>query len=102
MTTALFIGRFQPFHKAHLQDIKAILKECDEVIIAIGSSQHSDTKDNPFSVAERIEMIDKTIRILNGAIGRITSMHGDSVGYMNLKIHDLNILRAKLIKEAKE
>lgn len=61
MTTALFIGRFQPFHKAHLQDIKNILKECSEVIIAIGSSQHSNTKDNPFSVEERIEIIEDVL-----------------------------------------
>lgn len=61
MTTALFIGRFQPFHKAHLQDIKNILKECDEVIIAIGSSQYSGTEDNPFSTEERIEMIEDVL-----------------------------------------
>lgn len=61
MTTALFIGRFQPFHKAHLQDIKNILKECDELIIAIGSSQYSGTEDNPFSTEERIEMIEDVL-----------------------------------------
>lgn len=61
MATALFIGRFQPFHKAHLQDIKNILKECDEVIIAIGSSQDSNTKENPFSAEERIEMVENIL-----------------------------------------
>ena len=39
MKRALFIGRFQPFHKAHLSDVKLALKECDKIIIAIGSSQ---------------------------------------------------------------
>ncbi len=57
MTRALFIGRFQPFHKAHLIDIKKILKECDEVIIAIGSSQEKNTLENPFSYNERKQMI---------------------------------------------
>ncbi len=61
MATALFIGRFQPFHKAHLKDIKNILKKCDDVVIAIGSSQHSDTKDNPFSAEERIEMVEDVL-----------------------------------------
>lgn len=61
MTTALFIGRFQPFHKAHLQDIKNILKECNDIVIAIGSSQYSGTKDNPFSAEERIEMIEDAL-----------------------------------------
>lgn len=61
MKTALFIGRFQPFHKAHLKDIKRILKQVDEVIIAIGSSQYSHTKENPFTVEERIRMIEDTL-----------------------------------------
>lgn len=61
MTTGLFIGRFQPFHNAHLQDIKDALKEVDELIIAIGSSQFSHTEENPFSVEERIEMIEDTL-----------------------------------------
>ena len=61
MTTGLFIGRFQPFHKGHLQDIKDAIKEVDELIIAIGSSQFSHTEENPFSVEERIEMIEDTL-----------------------------------------
>jgi len=61
MTRALFIGRFQPFHNAHLIDVKKILKECDEVIIAIGSSQEKNTLENPFSYNERKNMI---VRIL--------------------------------------
>ncbi|MBU0628540.1 MAG: nicotinamide-nucleotide adenylyltransferase [Nanoarchaeota archaeon] len=59
---ALFIGRFQPFHKAHLSDIKLALKECSKVIIAIGSSQESGTKDNPFTYEERKEMIYNTLK----------------------------------------
>jgi len=78
MTTALFIGRFQPFHKAHLEDIKAILKECDEVIIAIGSSQHSGTEDNPFSVEERIEMIENVL--ISEDIGNYTLFPVPDVG----------------------
>ena len=62
MKTALFIGRFQPFHQAHLSDIKLALKECYKVIIAIGSSQESGTKENPFSYEERKEMIEKTLK----------------------------------------
>src|SRR3989338_2105632 len=57
MKRALFIGRFQPFHNAHLADIKKILKESDEVIIAIGSSQEKNTLENPFSYNERKRMI---------------------------------------------
>ena len=59
---ALFIGRFQPFHNAHLVDIKNILKESDEIIIAIGSSQKKNTLENPFSYNERKQMIVETLK----------------------------------------
>lgn len=62
MKTGLFIGRFQPFHKGHLEAVKRILKEVDKVIIGIGSSQYSRTKENPFTAEERKEMIDRTLK----------------------------------------
>ena len=62
MHRALFIGRFQPFHNAHLIDIKKVLEEVDEVIIAIGSSQEKKTLDNPFSYKERRQMIVNTLK----------------------------------------
>ena len=58
MKRGLFIGRFQPFHLGHLEDIKNAVKEVDELIIGIGSSNEEHTKENPFTVEERIEMID--------------------------------------------
>jgi len=48
MTTGLIIGRFQPFHKGHLHAIEHALKEVDELIIAVGSSQYVNTEDNPW------------------------------------------------------
>ena len=62
MKRALFIGRFQPFHDAHLLDIKKIIKEADEVLIAIGSSQEKNTLENPFSYDERKKMISDVMR----------------------------------------
>jgi nicotinamide-nucleotide adenylyltransferase len=62
---ALFIGRFQPFHKGHLKAIRYILKRYDEIIIGIGSSQYSHTVDNPFTSDERIEMIKVTLNSKN-------------------------------------
>lgn len=57
----LFIGRFQPFHKGHLRVVQEASKKYDEVIIGIGSSQYSDTSDNPFTSEERELMIKKTL-----------------------------------------
>jgi len=62
MKKALFIGRFQPFHKAHLSDVELELKEGNKVIIAIGSSKESHTSDNPFTFEERKEMITEVLK----------------------------------------
>jgi nicotinamide-nucleotide adenylyltransferase len=56
------IGRFQPFHNGHLNVIKKVSKEVDELIIGIGSAQKSHTLDNPFTAGERIMMITKTLK----------------------------------------
>ena len=58
---ALFIGRFQPFHKGHLEAVKMILKENDEIIIAVGSAQYSHKLENPFTAGERIVMIRRAL-----------------------------------------
>jgi len=68
---ALFIGRFQPFHNGHLKVVESLSKDYDEVLIGIGSSQYSDTVDNPFSSDERKLMIEKSL---------------DAIGIINYKI----------------
>ena len=53
----LMMGRFQPFHTGHLELVKQILSECDEVIIALTGSQFNYIEKDPFTAGERIEMI---------------------------------------------
>jgi nicotinamide-nucleotide adenylyltransferase len=53
----LFVGRFQPFHNGHLEVIKRIMKEVNELVIIVGSSQYSHRLGNPFTAGERITMI---------------------------------------------
>jgi len=53
----LLIGRFQPFHKGHLEAVKIGLSKVDNLWIGIGSSNKSDEKRNPFTADERKEMI---------------------------------------------
>ncbi len=57
MSRALFVGRFQPFHFGHLYAVEYILKECDTLVLVVGSAQMSHQHDNPFTAGERIEMI---------------------------------------------
>ena len=61
VTRAIFIGRFQPIHNGHIEVFKHILREVDELIIGIGSSQEGHTLDNPFTAEERVLMIEKTL-----------------------------------------
>ena len=61
MKRGVFVGRFQPFHKGHLELIKKIVKEVDELVIIVGSSQYSHRLDNPFTAGERITMIRKAL-----------------------------------------
>jgi len=42
--------------------INWILKQCDELIIAIGSTQHSYEVENLFTAGERTEMIHQTLK----------------------------------------
>jgi len=57
LTTGLYVGRFQPFHLGHLEAVKLILGRVEDVIILVGSAQHSHTLENPFTAGERITMI---------------------------------------------
>ena len=61
---AIFIGRFQPFHKGHLNTITQMINnpEVDEVIIGIGSSQYHHYLGNPFTASERTEFIKRTLK----------------------------------------
>ena len=58
----LMMGRFQPFHLGHLDLVRQILDECDEIIIAVTSSQFNYLKKDPFTAGERIEMIHSSLK----------------------------------------
>jgi len=75
---ALIVGRFQPFHNGHIESIKHILEEFDDVVIVIGSAQYSHTSDNPFTGGERHLMISRALLdedILNFFLVPITDIH---------------------------
>lgn len=62
MQSALFLGRFQPFHNGHLSVIQRILKENERVIIALGSAEQNYLPQNPFTASERYQMIEESLK----------------------------------------
>ena len=55
--TLVLIGRFQPFHNAHLEIVKRATALCDRLVIVVGSSRQPRTYKNPFTFEERARMI---------------------------------------------
>ena len=53
----VYIGRFQPFHLAHMQTIKIALQQSQYVILALGSAQNERNTKNPFLASEREQMV---------------------------------------------
>lgn len=58
----LVMGRFQPFHLGHLDLVKQVLSECDEVVIAVTSAQFNYLEKDPFTAGERVEMIHASLK----------------------------------------
>jgi bifunctional NMN adenylyltransferase/nudix hydrolase len=55
--TLVLIGRFQPFHNAHLEIVKRATALTDNLVIITGSAAQPRTYKNPFTSAERASMI---------------------------------------------
>jgi cytidyltransferase-related domain len=53
----VFIGRFQPFHKGHLQVVLAALEQCRNLVILLGSANRGRDTRNPFTASERAAVI---------------------------------------------
>lgn len=51
------VGRFQPFHLGHMSALRFALGAADRLWIGIGSSNRPPEAANPFTAAERREMI---------------------------------------------
>lgn len=55
---SVFVGRFQPFHAAHLTVVKTALKHSQNILIVIGSAGEARRVDYlPFTSEEREQMI---------------------------------------------
>jgi len=55
--TAVFLGRFQPFHIGHLSIVEKILESYPSMMLIIGSSEKSWTEENPWTYQKRLSII---------------------------------------------
>ncbi|MGP8072354.1 MAG: nicotinamide-nucleotide adenylyltransferase [Thermoplasmata archaeon] len=85
----LLVGRFQPFHRGHLEVLREIGAKRPGVplILAIGSAEESFTWKNPFTAGERFEMIDRALHGFDGGPFHIVPVadirrHGQWVHYL--------------------
>ena len=53
----VYWGRFNPPHKGHIALVKRLVKKVDLLIVAVGNAESRNTKRNPFSGDERVEML---------------------------------------------
>ncbi len=60
-TLAVFIGRFQPFHAGHLDVVQSAVAQADSLLMLVGSSYRPRSWKNPFTYAERVDFIQKSI-----------------------------------------
>jgi bifunctional NMN adenylyltransferase/nudix hydrolase len=57
----VYIGRFQPFHNAHMATILRALELAPKVVIVIGSANQPRDEENPFTQEERENVIRKAL-----------------------------------------
>lgn len=59
----LLVGRFQPFHRGHLEVARRVRSERPDapLLLGIGSAEQSYTWENPFTAGERFEMIERAV-----------------------------------------
>lgn len=57
----IIVGRFQPFHKGHLELFRFALTQCDHIGVVIGSVNKKD-KDNPLNFDQRLYLLNKVIK----------------------------------------
>jgi bifunctional NMN adenylyltransferase/nudix hydrolase len=72
---SIFIGRFQPFHLAHLQLVREALQQADTAIVVIGSYKKAPSPKHPFSGEEREAMMRVALTPEENARVKVIYMH---------------------------
>jgi nicotinamide-nucleotide adenylyltransferase len=89
--TALYVGRFQPFHNGHLSVVKEILEKNEKIIIAIGSAEKNFLPNNPLNAGERVQMIDETLKAEGIDPGRFLTIPIRNINNYALWVNHINV-----------
>lgn len=107
----LFIGRFQPPHVGHVESMKRLASQHDELIVGVGSANVSHTPANPFTGGERVEMLLGALRdagVANAVVIPIQDVGRNTLWVAHVAslvprfsvVHTNNPLPARLFAEA--
>lgn len=76
---AVFIGRMQPLHNGHVQNIKNALEIANEVLVIVGSANQPRTPKNPFSADERTKMVKRVFPDNRVQVESVEDFYPDAV-----------------------
>src|ERR1700674_4572649 len=87
----VLIGRFQPFHNAHLEVVRFAFKQAHKLIIVLGSHNRASDVRNPWSTEQRCSMIRNSL----------TSEENERLEFVNANDYDYNnLLWVAAVQEA--
>lgn len=68
---AVFIGRFQPPHQAHLASIVYALTKAPHILILLGSANMAPSIKNPLNASERVNLLQQGLTEMNIDLQRV-------------------------------
>lgn len=82
---AVFIGRLQPLHNGHVQNIQNALEIADNVLVIVGSANQPRTPKNPFTAEERAQMVKKVFPTDRVRIEGVEDFYPDALWLKNVQ-----------------
>nr|WP_221269498.1 adenylyltransferase/cytidyltransferase family protein [Deinococcus budaensis] len=68
---AVYVGRFQPPHAAHVASVRHALAQAPRVLVLLGSANLARSVKNPFTAAERARMLRGALREAGADLRRV-------------------------------
>ncbi len=105
----MYVGRFEPFHIAHLDNISKGLKFADNLLLIIGSCYRKSDFKNPFSYAERLDMLKGSLELINPdankkiySVPSLECIYNDDVWQQHIEDNVNKFITLELKQDAKD